>query len=140
MTALLIVAHSPLASALKAVAQHTFPDCASQLSAVDVAPDDSPEAIALLLRTATPPAGEPLLMLVDVAGATPANASCAFAAQRGACRVVAGVNVPMLWRVLCYGHEDLEPLLERALAGAARGVQALAPAPFATPDDKEPSR
>jgi PTS system mannose-specific IIA component len=29
-------------------------------------------------------------------------------------RVVAGVNVPMLWRTLCYRHEALDVLVERA--------------------------
>jgi PTS system ascorbate-specific IIA component len=32
------------------------------------------------------------------------------------------VNVPMLWRTLCYLNEPLESLVSRALAGATQGV------------------
>ena len=39
MPGLFLIAHAPLASALKAVAEHTFPDCASQLAVLDVTPD-----------------------------------------------------------------------------------------------------
>ena len=39
MPGLMIIAHAPFASALKAVAEHTFPDCSRLLEALDVAPD-----------------------------------------------------------------------------------------------------
>ena len=61
------------------------------------------------------------LIFTDVFGATPCNV-----AQRLSdgvqVRVVTGVNVPMLWRALCYGDEPLENLVSRALAGATQGV------------------
>jgi PTS system ascorbate-specific IIA component len=43
-------------------------------------------------------------------------------------KVVAGVNVPMLWRTLCYPNESLDSLVARALAGAAQGVMQVASA------------
>src|SRR5664280_2973108 len=36
MPGLLIIAHAPLASSLKAVAEHAFPECAARLGALDV--------------------------------------------------------------------------------------------------------
>jgi mannose PTS system EIIA component len=42
-------------------------------------------------------------------------------------RVVTGVNVPMLWRTLCYADEPLEALVARALAGATQGVMQASP-------------
>jgi len=39
MPGLLIIAHAPLASSLKAVAEHAYPDCAPQLVALDVLPN-----------------------------------------------------------------------------------------------------
>jgi mannose PTS system EIIA component len=122
MTRLLIIAHAPLASALAEVAAHTFPDCAAQLQALDVPPQMAPEevqsrAAALLPAVET----QDTLILTDVFGATPCNA-----AQRLAdgvhVRVVAGVNVPMLWRTLCYADEPLDALVARAMAGATQGV------------------
>lgn len=122
MARLLIVAHAPLASALAQVAAHTYADCAASVQALDVTPDMTPEAVQVRAQQLLPQAdaGETLI-LTDVFGATPCNA-----AQRLAdgvhVRVVTGVNVPMLWRTLCYLDEPLDMLVSRALAGATQGV------------------
>jgi PTS system mannose-specific IIA component len=122
MPSLLIVAHAPLASSLMAVARHVYPECSRTAVAVDVAPGAEPEAVQAQIRAALADLGaEEVLMLVDVFGATPCNAALAVAdGQRS--RVVAGVNVPMLWRTLCYVHMPLEDLVNRALSGATQGV------------------
>jgi PTS system mannose-specific IIA component len=126
MPGLLIIAHAPLASSLKAVAQHAFPDCARTLEVLDVEPTMSPEEVErrsreLLERVRRPEA----LILTDVFGATPCNV-----AQRLAdgvlVKVITGVNVPMLWRALCYADEPLETVLPRAVAGATQGVMQVA--------------
>ncbi len=122
MVRLLIIAHVPLASALAKVAAHTFPDCADQLLTLDVTPEMTLEDVHVR-AAALLSAGEPreTLILTDVFGATPCNA-----AQRLAdgvrVKVLAGVNVPMLWRALSYAHESLDALVTRALAGASQGV------------------
>ena len=122
MPGLMIIAHAPMASALKTVAEHAFPDCARVLEALDV-PADMPveeveaRAREMLGRVRTPEA----LIFTDVFGATPCNV-----AQRLGdgvqVRVIAGVNVPMLWRALCYAELPLEDLAARAMAGATQGV------------------
>lgn len=126
MPGLLIIAHAPLASSLKAVAEHAYPDCSRLLEALDVEPTMSPEeaearAGELLARVRRPEA----LILTDVFGATPCNV-----AQRLAdgvqVKVVTGVNVPMLWRTLCYAGEPLDATVTRALAGATQGVMQVA--------------
>lgn len=122
MPGLLVIAHAPLASALRAVAEHVYPDSATRLTVLDV-PADMPiekvEALAagLLASMGTPEA----LILTDVFGATPCNV-----AQRLAdgvrVKVVTGVNVPMLWRSLCYASEPLDSLVTRAVAGGTQGA------------------
>lgn len=126
MPSLLIVAHAPLASSLMAVARHVYPECSRTAAAVDVADGTPPEAVQAQIRDALVQLGsEEVLMLVDVFGATPCNAALAVAdGQR--MRVVAGVNVPMLWRTLCYVQMPLEDLVNRALAGATQGVMHVA--------------
>jgi mannose PTS system EIIA component len=126
MPSLLIVAHAPLASALMAVARHVYPECSRTAAAVDVAAGAPPEAVQAQIRDALVHLGSAeVLMLVDVFGATPCNAALAVAdSQR--MRVVAGVNVPMLWRTLCYAQMPLEDLVNRALAGATQGVMHVA--------------
>lgn len=126
MPGLLIIAHAPMASSLKAVAQHAFPDCASRLMALDVLPDMSAEQIEVQARLLLSQVNSSeVLVFTDVFGATPCNV-----AQRLAdgvhVKVVAGVNVPMLWRSLCYADEPLDALVARAVAGATQGVMQVA--------------
>lgn len=126
MAQLLIIAHAPLASSLQAVAQHVYPDCGGRLAAIDVLPGASADDVCAQVQEVLAAAeGAEVLILADVFGATPCNAALA-AADGVRCRVVAGVNVPMLWRTLCYAEQPLDDLVNRAVAGAAQGVMHVA--------------
>jgi len=130
VTALLIVAHAPLAHALQAVAQHVYPDCCSGVHALDVPADWSLQEVEQRLGHELEAFGDAdVLVLVDVFGATPCKAAQAVVARRPRTRLVAGVNVPMLWRSVCYADCGLDELVERALAGARGGVLELGDAP-----------
>jgi PTS system ascorbate-specific IIA component len=127
MAAVLIVAHAPLASALKAVAGHVYADCGHAVLAIDVPADATPEQVREQARALMARGDEPdWLVLTDVFGATPCNAALMLA-DPGHVRVVTGVNVPMLWRTLCYADESLDALVTRAVGGATHGVMHLAP-------------
>lgn len=120
MPGLLLLAHAPLAGALRAVAGHAFPECVEGLQALDVPPDWSAEQVEAELRRLLADQAETLI-LTDVFGATPTNVAQRLADGTHV-RVVTGVNVPMLWRALCYRHEPMESLVARATAGGAQGV------------------
>ena len=126
MAAVLLIAHAPLASALLSVAGHCYEEKGHLFEAIDVEPSMSPETVESLARAALARLNAPeVLVLTDVFGATPCNV-----AQRLAdgvhVRVVAGVNVPMLWRSLCYLGEPLDALVARAVSGASQGVMQVA--------------
>jgi mannose PTS system EIIA component len=122
MPGMLIIAHAPLASSLKAVAVHAYPDCARALLALDVTPAMSPDAVEAQARRLLAQTGSPqALILTDVFGATPCNVAQRLADDSHV-KVVAGVNVPMLWRTLCYADKSLDAMVARALAGATQGV------------------
>ena len=126
MAAVLLIAHAPLASALLSVAGHCYEEKGHLFEAIDVEPTMSPETVESLARAALARLNAPeVLVLTDVFGATPCNV-----AQRLAdgvnIRVVAGVNVPMLWRSLCYLGEPLDALVARAVSGASQGVMQVA--------------
>ena len=96
MPHLLVIAHAPLASALRQVAEHAFPDCAPTLAVLDVEPgmcadDVEAAARALMARSSQPE----WLVLTDVFGATPCNGSQRLAGAQ--VQVLSGVSVPMLW-------------------------------------------
>ncbi|MGJ4748537.1 PTS sugar transporter subunit IIA, partial [Leptospira sp. SA-E8] len=74
MNGIIIIAHAPLASALRACVAHVFPDRMQGVQAVDVQADASPEQSLAQVRKAIEPFnGAPLLLLSDVLGATPCN-------------------------------------------------------------------
>ena len=134
MARLLILAHAPLASAFKAVATHTFPELAQRVQALDVQADQSPEAVEALARALIqavwpddkPDAPRETLVLTDVFGATPCNVAQRLADDRNQVRVLAGLNVPMLWRALNYAALPLDDLLSRSMIGGAQGVLPIA--------------
>jgi PTS system mannose-specific IIA component len=126
----LIIAHAPLASALKLAAQHCFPDAALTLQVLDVPPNLPPDEVQAQARLllALAQEGDPLgeaLILTDVFGATPCNAVQALA-DGVRVKVVTGVNVPMLWRTLNYASQPLDMLTNVAMAGGTHGVMQIA--------------
>ncbi len=130
MPGLFLIAHEPLASALKCAAQHCFPEAVAGLQALDVSAGQTPEEIEaqarILLQTAQDgdERGE-VLILTDVFGATPSNTVQRLAdGQR--VKVITGVNLPMLWRALNYSRESLDTLITRAVTGGTQGIMQIA--------------
>jgi len=126
MPAIIILAHAPLASALKAVAEHAFPNCNYLVDALDVAPDMSGDEIESCVRERLRKLGkQEALIFTDAFGATPCNIAQRLADGPGV-KVISGVNVPMLWRTLCYAAESLDDLVARALSGGRQGIMQVA--------------
>jgi PTS system ascorbate-specific IIA component len=123
---ILIIAHAPLASALRQCVLHVFADAEPALAAFDVQPNVPPEetlagaglALDLLGTTNT-------LVLTDMFGATPCNVAHKLIDGVHA-KLVAGVNLPMLLRCVTYRHEPLDALVARALVGGTQGVMQVA--------------
>jgi PTS system mannose-specific IIA component len=122
MPALFIIAHAPLAGALRAAARHVFPEVLDGVAAYDVRPEASETQTEREAAQSLDALGDGgVLLLTDVFGATPCNVAARLAAGRDA-RVAVGVNVPMLWRAITYRDKPLDELLALALAGARMGV------------------
>lgn len=126
MARLLILAHAPLATALHSVACHAFSELAAHVSALDVEPNAAADVVERRARALLVDGGE-TLVLTDVFGATPANVAQRLADSTRV-RVVAGVNVPMLWRALNYAGLPLDELVTRTLAGGTQGIMPVATA------------
>lgn len=130
MPGLFIIAHAPLASALKLAAGHCFPEMAQHLQALDVPPNlpceelEAQARVLLGMAQGSDARGE-VLILTDVFGATPCNTVQRLADGQQV-KVITGVNVPMLWRALNYASEPLDILVTRALAGGTQGVMQIA--------------
>jgi mannose PTS system EIIA component len=126
MNGILIIAHAPLASALRQCVLHVFPEAASAVAALDVQPNVPPDETLAQARAHCRQLGTPdVLVMTDLFGATPCNvASKLVDGVRS--RLVAGVNLPMLLRAVSYRNEALEAMVSRALAGGAQGIISVA--------------
>lgn len=123
---ILIIAHAPLAHALRQCALHVFPDCGPGVAAIDVQPNVSPEETLGSARIAMAQLGTPqTLVLTDVFGATPCNVAQKLV-DGVKSRLITGVNLPMLLRTVTYRHESLDALVARAVAGGTQGVMQVA--------------
>ncbi len=130
MNSIFIIAHVPLASALRACALHVFPEAHAHIVAFDVQPnlpaDESQASATIMLEQLAKATGSSsTLMLTDIFGATPCNV--AMKLMDGVnCKLIAGVNLPMLMRAMTYRHETLDLLVSRASAGGIQGVMPVA--------------
>jgi len=121
-----IIAHAPLAQALRYCAMHVYPECSEDVIALDVLPNAQPEdTLNTALRLFEQSAHDSMLVLTDIFGATPANVAQKLVAATNS-KLIAGVNLPMLFRSVCYRHEPIDALVARALTGGTQGVMQVA--------------
>ena len=125
-TGILIIAHTPLASALRQCVLHVFPDAEPSLVAFDVQSDMPFDQTLDGAKKAMAQLSEPhTLVLTDVFGATPCNAAQKIV-DGVKSRLIAGVSLPMLLRAVTYRGEPLDALVARAMAGGTQGVMQVA--------------
>jgi PTS system mannose-specific IIA component len=65
--------------------------------------------------------GDGVLILTDMHGATPSNLAHYFAADHQV-KIVSGINLPMLIRVINYAEQPLELLAKIGIVGANKGI------------------
>lgn len=134
MVGLLIVAHAPLASALATCASHVYtcdPERAEdKLRVLDVPAGADVAATVEQARAlvAELDDGSGVLVLTDAFGATPGNIAAQLS-NPPRVSVVAGVNLPMLLRTLCYREGKLTEVVEKSIAGGTQGVMQVVATP-----------
>ena len=121
---IVLVTHPGVGRAILHTVQRILGDLSLPVRCVEVPTDgvayQAEQAIQEIIQQATPHSG--VLLLTDLYGATPHNIAQRFDAQDGVA-VLAGLNVPMLLRVLNYAHEaQLGILYAKAKEGAIRGI------------------
>ena len=123
MIGILIIAHGNLGESLIHCASHVFGGHPPHLAQIGVALHDEPNTLLPRVQEVVQSLdqGEGVLVLSDMYGATPCNICCRMM-EPGKLEVVAGVNLPMLVRVLTYRNEPLSVLVEKAISGGRDGV------------------
>lgn len=127
MAGIVIVAHTPLATALKSFAEHVYGQTPDRLIAIDVpAHEDAKVTLARVIQAVeTAQEDNGTLILTDIFGATPANVSSKVARMeefQNKLVVLTGVNLSMLLRAVSHRREPLDDLAEKALQGGQQGV------------------
>ena len=130
MVGIVIVAHTPVASAMLGFVEHTFGALPERIRAVDIPPhEDIKASFDRVLKAAYGVnSGNGVLILTDVMGATPANVASKLeslgplSGLNTPVIVLAGLNLPMLMRCISHRAEDLEELAKKALAGGQNGI------------------
>lgn len=123
MIGLLIIAHGNLGESLIHCASHVLGKRPLQLEALEVATNDDPSALLpqaqeMVKKLDT---GEGVLVLSDMYGATPCNMVLKLL-EPDLVEGVAGVNLPMLIRVLNYRESSIKICMEKAITGGREGV------------------
>ena len=123
MIGILLITHGSLGEALIQCACHVLNRRPPQLMQLGVAGQDDPlDALPLARRLlGLVDDGSGVLILTDIIGATPAN-TAAKLLEPGRIEGVAGVNLPMLLRVITYRERSMDVVLKKAIAGACEGV------------------
>ncbi len=126
MNGIFIIAHAPLATAMRQCVLHVFPDNPAGVVALDVQPNMPPEETLAQARVLFSQMGTShALVLSDVFGATPCNVAQKLVDGVNS-KLITGLNLPMLLRIVSYRHEPLDALVVRALAGGTQGVMQVA--------------
>lgn len=122
MAGILIIAHAPLASALRECVSHIYGGCPARIGAIDVAPDQDTAALVHTAceRLESLREENGMLVLTDLFGATPSNIAAQLVGPK--VRVVAGVNLSMLIKAVCYRSVPLDTLVAKVLSGGSKGI------------------
>ena len=128
MVPLLIVAHGNLGDSLIQCASFVLGQRPEQLESLDLSACNDPDEILARARAQLTylDNGQGVLILTDVYGATPCNTVCRLIEHEHV-EAVAGVNLPMLLKVLTYRHETLAELVRKAVQGGQSGIMYILP-------------
>jgi mannose PTS system EIIA component len=123
MVGVLIVSHGAIGRSLLESARHILGDSPPLVATLGVSRDDDPDDLHLRARRLIKQldAGDGVLVLTDIFGATPGNV-IARLLEDGRIEGVSGISLPMLLRVLTSRQGSLRECVERAMSGGAEGV------------------
>ncbi len=120
---LLLITHQNIASSLLETAKKMLDTCPLATRALEVPLDTS---VTEILNQAkeyinTLDTGNGVLILTDIYGSTPSNIGKQLSDNFN-CTLVAGLNLPMLIRILNYPQLNIESMALKAVSGGHDGI------------------
>lgn len=122
---LLLITHNRIGAEFLATATRMLGGCPLTARCLAISDDCDPEAARQRARSLMGEIdqGSGVLVLTDLYGGTPSNIAVSLCARR--VRVVAGLSLPMLVRVLNYPSLGLSAMADKAESGAHAGIYAV---------------
>jgi PTS system mannose-specific IIA component len=123
MIGVLIVTHGEIGTSLLDSASQILGERPQQVATLSVWRQDDPDDLVLRARELMDgiDAGDGVLILTDIFGATPGNVVSRLL-QDGRVEGVSGVSLPMLLRVVTGRNGSIAAAVQRALSGGAEGL------------------
>jgi PTS system mannose-specific IIA component len=123
MIGVLVVTHGSIGEALLQSATQILGSAPRQVATLSVWRQDDPDDLVLRARELLEglDAGDGVLVLTDIFGATPGNVVSRLLADDHV-EGVSGVSLPMLLRVLTSRNGSLSAAVQRAISGGSEGV------------------
>jgi len=120
---LILITHQNLGETLLQTARSMLGELPDACEALAMSQTDDPDVVEAEARRRLEvlDRGAGVLILTDMFGSTPANVAGRLARDQRR-RVIAGVNLPMLVRVLNYRDLSLTELVNKALSGGHDGI------------------
>ena len=128
MIGIMVVSHEPLGTALIRCTRHVFGRLPPQVAALDVIPDEDPEAAVnaareLLKRIND---GSGVIVFTDCFGATPSRIAMKLAEPLRV-YVVAGVNLPMLLKAITQRRQPVDEVVDAVIACGQGAIRKMSP-------------
>lgn len=117
---LLIITHDQIGTALMDTANSMLDVSTMPVDIIAVLREHNPDVLVDEAERIIDK-NEQTLVLTDMYGSTPSNIACRLHVQDNV-RVVGGINLPMLVRILNYPRLSLDELVNKAISGGRDGV------------------
>ncbi len=116
---LLFITHNEIGYSMLQTATNMLDNCPLQADSIAITPDDDPDKIQQQAAklVAELDSGDGVLILTDLYGSTPGNIASSLQ-EKGKVNVLAGVNLPMVIKVLNYPEMSLTEITAKAKTGA----------------------
>jgi PTS system ascorbate-specific IIA component len=120
---LVMVTHGEIGAAMLDVAVRMLGHCPLRVEILQVGGDADPDVLRQQARQRIEAVdqGEGVLVLTDMYGGTPSNVARSLADGKRVC-MIAGLNLPMLIRILNYAQLDAAELAAKAVSGGRDGI------------------
>lgn len=120
---ILLISHNQIGTELINTARQMLTCCPLPTKVLSIEINDQPDDIKTKLDQTLSQLdqGNGILILTDMFGSTPSNVAC-LVSDLNNIRIVSGLNLPMLIRILNYPNLDLDALEQKAMSGGQEGI------------------